>query len=237
MARRLCTVCKARAKPKKVAFVMLGILCGLQAEARFALLQPRARVGISAARPEKAREEVKKLIRKGAKGLLSFGLAGALSPDLAPGAVVVGTAVESKGQTYLCDPAWTDALAKACKADATGFVTGVEVPLVSIEQKESQYVRTGALVADMESQIVAEAAIKAHLPFTVLRIVADGAMLTLPSAARVPLLLDGRVDMRGVLRELALHPWELAALIRLAAATGRAMKSMQKLSAIHWAEV
>ncbi len=216
---------------------MLGVVCGLEAEAEIARRQPGALVALSAARPARARKRAQELVRGGAKGLLSFGLAGALSPDLSPGALVVGTAIESRGRTFLCDAAWSDALERACKADASGFVCGSEVALESTEAKELLFVRTGALIVDMESQAVAEVASEAKIPFTVLRAVADDAMMSLPQAARVPLRLDGTPDMQKILQSLALHPWELAALIRLGAATAKAMKTLRRIGAIHWAEV
>ena len=156
-------------------------------------------------------------------GLLSIGLAGGLAPDLAVGQIVIGTAVG----THPTDTAWTAQLLAANAGAISGPVAGVARPAASTAEKAALHAATGAIAVDMESHIVAEVAAAHGLPFAVLRVIGDSAADTLPAAARVPLRPDGGVAMPAVLAAVARRPWEIPALIRLAGATGGALKRLQ----------
>jgi hopanoid-associated phosphorylase len=156
-------------------------------------------------------------------GLLSMGLAGGLAPDLPVGQLVIGTSVGTRP----ADTEWTAHLLAANPGAVSGPVTGVTSPAASVAEKAALHAATGAIAVDMESHIVAEVAAAHGLPFAILRIVGDSAAETLPAAARVPLRPDGGVAMPAVLAAVARRPWEIPALIRLAGATGGALKRLQ----------
>ena len=156
-------------------------------------------------------------------GLLSIGLAGGLAPELAVGQIVIGTAVGAQ----TADKAWAAQLLAANPGAVSGPVAGVATPAASTAEKAALHTETGAIAVDMESHIVAEVAAAHGLPFAILRIIGDSAADTLPAAARVPLRPDGSVAMPAVLAAVARRPWEIPALIRLAGATGGALKRLQ----------
>lgn len=68
---------------------LIGILCGLKSEARIADRLPNVLVGCSAADPERAQSLAYHMVEKGVSRLISFGLAGATSPDLCAGDLVI----------------------------------------------------------------------------------------------------------------------------------------------------
>lgn len=156
-------------------------------------------------------------------GLLSIGLAGGLSPNLTAGELVIGTSVGP----HMADVDWTARLLAANPGAASGHVAGVAAPAASVAEKAALHASTGAIAVDMESHIVAEVAAAHGLPFAILRVIGDSAGDTLPAAARVPLRPDGNVAMLAVLAAVARRPWQIPALIGLAGATARALKTLQ----------
>jgi hopanoid-associated phosphorylase len=162
-------------------------------------------------------------------GLLSIGLAGGLAPDLAVGQLVVGNAVGD----HPADLNWATRLLAANPGAVSGPVAGVATPAASTAEKAALHAATGAIAVDMESHIVAEVGAAHGLPFAILRVIGDSAADTLPAAARVPLRPDGGIAMPPVLAAVARRPWEIPALIRLAGATGGALKRLQEAHIPH----
>jgi hopanoid-associated phosphorylase len=156
-------------------------------------------------------------------GLLSIGLAGGLAPDLLVGQIVIGSAVGD----HTADMDWLTRLLAANPGAVSGPIAGVATPAASTAEKAALHAATGAIAVDMESHIVAEVAASHGLTFAILRVIGDSASDTLPAAARVPLLADGGVAMPAVLAAVARRPWEIPALIKLAGATGGALKRLQ----------
>ena len=63
-----------------------------------------------------AAKETGHAIKRGAKGLLSFGICGALSPELGVGRVVVGTEVICQNERWRADEVWSNTLTGPCGA-------------------------------------------------------------------------------------------------------------------------
>ena len=97
-----------------------------------------------------------------------------------------------------------------------GAVVGVDRAVRSPGQKLALFTQTEALACDMESHAVAEAARDAGVPFVVLRIVSDPSNRQIPKAALAGLTAAGGVSLGGVLRGVAVRPWELFELLSLA---------------------
>ena len=103
----------------------LGIICALLREARVfggGVIPLRAAVeagddvllAVCGMGGENAAAAARLLLERGAECLVSFGLAGGLSPRLPPGAVVVPAAVlDLRGGRHLADPACRDALLRS----------------------------------------------------------------------------------------------------------------------------
>lgn len=162
--------------------------------------------------------------------VVSFGLAGGLDPDLAPGDLIVATAVSSDSATFDTHPALRRALlvgfAKAGVAAREGVVAGVDAPVMNARDKAALRARTGACIVDMESHVAAAFAAERGLPFAVVRAVSDPANRALPTLAAKAVKPDGGVDIALVLRELAKNPAQLGGLIAAGRDSGKAFAAL-----------
>jgi adenosylhomocysteine nucleosidase len=207
---------------------MLGILCGLEAEAVLVRGIKGAKVFCSAARPDIAQEEAQRLINEGATQLLSFGLAGGLKSGLSAGTLVIGSSVCAVEACLECDADLLASLKKKLPQAIVGPVWASGTILERARDKHTLFLQSGCVCADMESQAVARAALNAGIPFAVVRVVADTAEMDLPPAALVPIQPGGRVNMRFVLQSVAQKPWQIPALMHLGLNTRTAMKALAR---------
>jgi hopanoid-associated phosphorylase len=152
----------------------------------------------------------------GARAVVSFGLCGALDPELLIGDLVIGEAVASPMGTFPGDEHLTGRLAATLTRARRVFVAGSESIVCDRAGKAALRARTGAAVADMESHLAAQAAAAAGAPFVIVRAVSDAADDDLPAAAMAGFRRDGRADVVAVLAALARAPWQLPALVRTA---------------------
>lgn len=166
------------------------------------------------------------LLDGGAVGIVSFGVAGGLAPDLRPGTLVLATAVIGDGVSYGTDPLWRDRLAGAFPQARSGAVAGVARPVVAVAGKADLHARTGALAVDMESLAVARVCHRRGRPFAVLRAVADPAGRALPPLALAGLDGQGGIAPVAVLARLARDPRQVAGLCRLGLDFGRALLAL-----------
>jgi adenosylhomocysteine nucleosidase len=182
----------------------IGVVVGMRAEARIAR-RFWSRVAIGG---EGARE----LLDGGARALLSFGLAGGLSPALRPGDIVVPAAVLSRGVRYATAKD-VDGLPKAGHDE---LIVGADAPVATVEGKRRLWRETGAAAVDMESGAVARIASERGVPFGVLRVICDPAERALPPAALAALDAHGAIGLMRVLASLVGEPRQVGALLRLA---------------------
>jgi hopanoid-associated phosphorylase len=204
----------------------IAAVTGLAAEARIA-----RRAGLDAVatggRPERADALIAGLIRRGAKGLLSFGIAGGLDPRLASGTLVIGDEVRDAGSVWPVDAAWCRALAERLPRDvAVGAVAAAREPVATRAAKQQLRAQSGALIVDLESAAVARLATAAGLPFAVLRAVGDPAAGALPEAALIGLAEDGTTALGAVLVSCLGRPAQIPRLIGLAIETRRALSAL-----------
>lgn len=199
----------------------LVVVTGLAAEARIARGSGVASL-VGAGRADRLAAEIEAAIAGGARRLLSFGVAGALAPQLTPGDLIVGRALIDGPRRAPCDPRWSIAMTERLKRSAPSLrtawadVAGVDAPLADPLAKAALHTATGAAAVDMELAIVARAAERHRLPFAILRAIADPALRTLPPAALVAMRADGGLDLAAVLGALARRPRQLPTLLRLA---------------------
>jgi hopanoid-associated phosphorylase len=202
------------------AALPLIVVTGMAFEARIAR-GPGIEV-VYAARADRLERALEQALARGACGVMSFGTAGGLAPNLAPGTVIVADAIDAPSGQMATDSAWSERIASALRVAlpgtplARGVLAAVAAPVVTQQQKAALHARTGALAVDMESHIAAAQAGARGLPFTVCRVVVDPAGRTLPPAAMVGLRDDGTTALGPILRELARAPAQLPAMIRLA---------------------
>ncbi len=195
---------------------------GLQAEARVAARSPRTRAVVGGGDAASLERLIEQSITNDCRGLISFGMAGALRGDLRPGACLVGREVTHGNGRYPSDEAWTARLkSRLVRAEIVSFA-GVDRPVVTPAQKRALFAETGAAAADMESHLAARTAAKHNLPFAILRVVADPEGRGLPPAALAGMRADGTTDAGAVLRSLGGNPGQFLQLARVATDACRA---------------
>jgi hopanoid-associated phosphorylase len=198
----------------------LIVVTGMAFEARIAR-GPGVEV-VYAARADLLERALAQALARGASGVMSFGTAGGLAPDLMPGALVVADTIAGPAGRRSTDAGWGARIASALRGSMRGVrvesgpMAAVAAPVVSEQQKQALHRDTGALAVDMESHIAAEQAGAHGLPFAVCRAIVDPAWRTLPPAATAGLREDGTTALAPILRELARAPGQLPAMIRLA---------------------
>jgi hopanoid-associated phosphorylase len=152
-------------------------------------------------------------VAPGAAGLISFGMAGAIDPSLNLGDWVVGTGVVG-GFRADCDPRWISALRARVPAAWLGTVQADGRLVSGVAEKAQAFARSGAQVVDMESHLVAEAAVRAGIPFAILRCVSDTAAASLPPAVSVMMRPDGSMHVGAVVGSVLRQPGQIPALAR-----------------------
>lgn len=160
------------------------------------------------------------------RGVISVGLAGALSSLLKVGEVVIADRVIQGRETWRCSDAWRIALAARLPGAHQGPIAASDVVLDTVEAKAVLYEDTGALAVDMESAVAGGFAARRNLPFAVLRVISDGATHALPPAALVAMKPDGGISFARVLGSLVRHPLQVPRLIGTARASNKAFKEL-----------
>ncbi|QCO17259.1 hypothetical protein D3869_18545 (plasmid) [Azospirillum brasilense] len=203
-----------------------AILTGMALEARLAR---RSGLPVACAMGDAAAAlAAHRLLEGGAGGIVSFGIAGGLAPDLRPGSLVLATAVvDEDGAVFETWRPWRDRLQSALPLARSALVAGARIPAATVGDKARLRALTGAVAVDLESLAVARACQAWGRPFAVLRVVADPAWRALPRAALAGLDGAGRMAPGAVLARLVADPRELVALGRLAWDLGRALASLR----------
>jgi adenosylhomocysteine nucleosidase len=171
-------------------------------------------------------QELHRKVRSGARGLISFGIAGGISPGLRPGDVIVANAVITAGGTFSTSTIWSKSLLQALPHAHYMPIFGVEAPVLTVLEKEALWSATGAGTVDMESGAAAEVAAHHELPFAALRVVLDPAHRPIPLSAIAGARADGKTDAGAVLRSLMRRPQDFRGLLRLGSDARIATRSL-----------
>lgn len=152
-----------------------------------------------------------------AAAIISFGIAGGLAPELAPGTKIVArSVVAADGERYFGCPAWSQRLSRALGGVPIADIAGVDAPLTGHAEKRALHIKTGALAADTESHIAAKVAAAYGLPFAAFRVIADPAHRQLPHAALVAIKPDGSLALGAITRSLLRNPRQVPLLLEVA---------------------
>ncbi len=170
----------------------------------------------------KYREDLVHHIRKGVRGIISFGIAGGLAPNLKPGDVIVGNAVITQSDTIRTSTTWSKSLLNSVPDAHHLPIYGAHAPVLSAAGKQALWRDTGAVAVDMESRDVAEAADEAGLPYAVLRVILDPAHRSIPPSALAGARDDGSIDAKAIVKSLLRRPRDLNGLVRLAGESRKA---------------
>src|SRR5882757_8630389 len=135
----------------------------------------------------------------GCGGLISFGVAGGLAPNLKPGSCVIGSAVLDDGVARPTDARWSQRLMRMIPGSMLGTIAGVHEPLALASEKQDLHEKTGALIVDMESHVVARTAAQHGVPLAAIRVVVDPVTRTIPRSALAGTRSDGTIDAMAVM--------------------------------------
>jgi adenosylhomocysteine nucleosidase len=160
------------------------------------------------------------------RGVISIGLAGALSPLLKVGDVVIADQIITGTESWDCHGGWRVRLMARLAHAHQGLVFGSDVIIEKAETKSGLHTATGALAVDMESQVAARFAQERNLPLAGLRVISDDAAHVLPPAALVAMKPDGGIAITHVLGSLLRRPQQLPALIRTARTSNKAFAEL-----------
>ena len=208
-----------------------GAVTGLAAEAEIAR-QAGLVAAAGAGTPKGTERAIRALIEQGVPGLVSFGIAGGLAPNLGGGTLIAPAAVRTaSGEAHWVDVEWHARLTRAAHAAGiplvVGGILGAETIAASAAEKARLHEATRAIAVDLESHRVASAAARARMPFLVFRVIADAADRDLPPAALVPLSRSGHPSVR-VLGSIVVRPGQIPALLALARETRTALDALRR---------
>ncbi|HJU08999.1 MAG TPA: hypothetical protein VJ727_11025 [Rhodanobacteraceae bacterium] len=185
--------------PENADELALGVIVALPAEA--AGLPGRdlgCEVFVAGIGCERARSAAARAIGRGARGLLNWGVAGGLFPQLHSGDLLLPRHVVSeRGEWPIDDRLHMRLLGAVPGVQEIDALYCSNTPVTSLERKRELADR-GFAAVDMESAGVAMAASEAGLPFAVLKAVCD------PASRAVPVLALRMLDQHGRLRVPAL---------------------------------
>lgn len=232
--------------PQSPASRKIGVVTGLASEAAVlaGILDGEAlpvQVVCAGASTERAAALSRDLVAQGCNALMSFGIAGAVSPDLDSGDLIIPDDVliddvDADGNIRdicPCDRQWLEglqaALAEAQLPFCGGMLMGSRKLWRDAKDKEAIHEITEAVAIDMESGAVAAVADDAGLPFLAVRAVADRAQDSLPALVENAVKPDGRPAVGCAIAHLARHPSEIPATLRLARQSELALARLRML--------
>jgi adenosylhomocysteine nucleosidase len=148
---------------------------------------------------QRAAAAAHRLIERGARALLSWGVAGGLSPALSPGDLLLPLRVIAEEGEWNTGAELRARLRHVLAAGALegGDLYCSSTPVTSVESKRALAAR-GMLAVDMESAAVATVAQRAGVPFVAVKAICDPATREIPAAALRLLGHDGSLRWRAM---------------------------------------
>lgn len=185
----------------------------------------------------RAADGARLLIRRfSPQGLVSFGFAGGLAPELARGTLIIGTEVVCEDWSRqgamasrdLVEQFQAAAVAEGLPVHPGKLVTSRHI-IADPSSKAELRDKSGACAVDMETVGIVEVADEAGLPWVAVRAIVDGATDTLPQACVATLRDDGHVATGRLLRMICRSPQLLWDLLRLASDTATARRHLSQV--------
>ena len=160
------------------------------------------------------------------RGVISIGLAGALSSHLKVGEVVIAERIITGLESWDCHAGWRNRLVSRLPGAHQGLQFGSDVVIDQAATKAELHTVTGALAVDMESQVAARFAARRNLPLAALRVISDDAGHVLPPAALVAMKPDGGIALGRILWSVMKKPAQIPALVRTGRASSKAFREL-----------
>lgn len=200
----------------------IAIICGMQTEASI-LNNPPGVVVIQGRNADRdiATDLEAEIAKGGVEAVMSFGVAGGLSPDLGAGDILVAAYVRNGPQIIAADWLWRDAIVASLSGAGAKIKvhTGVfcySTGIVSTSAaKTALRTSSGADAVDMETWIAAQVAAKHGLPFAAVRTISDPVTLDDGPAASAAMTNDGGIDAAAVAGSLVQDPSQIGNLVSL----------------------
>jgi hopanoid-associated phosphorylase len=172
------------------------------------------------------RQRIQGALDPNVRGIISIGIAGALSPDLEAGETVIAERIVTANEAFETDAKWTGRLAGAIRDARIGAILGRSNIAGSTDVKAALFESFGADAVDMESHIAALLARESNLPFAALRVISDRADQSLPPAALAAMKPNGGIALGRVLKSIALNPTQIPALMRTSRESEKAFRTL-----------
>jgi adenosylhomocysteine nucleosidase len=199
---------------------------GLKFEARIA-----AGEGVSvicAGDRQQLRGELREALKARCSGIISFGLAGGLDPELESGRWIVAKTIIAGDVRFETDRRWSSELMQCLPSGMAAKIAGSDAPLADVQAKTALRQSSGAAAVDMESHLAAEIAQAYGVPFAAFRVIIDPADRALPPASLMAQRSDGSLDITRVAGGVLRAPAQVPALLRLALDARRARASLAR---------
>lgn len=222
----------------------LGIITALPFEAAcftgnainpgtYQVVAPNVYVYYAGMGPDNATRAAQSLIELTVDALVSWGVAGALDPQLKSGDTVLPVElVDTEGQHYQVSQTWHAALSNKINGHGV-YSTGRLLSTSDVQHDPQQKTRLGqsvqAVAIDMESTAVAKVARDAHKPFVVIRTIFDTVSMQIPSSSINATDEYGRVSVLKLMTGLLRSPAELLQYPGLTSAFTKARSSLQRV--------
>jgi adenosylhomocysteine nucleosidase len=187
--------------------------------------------------PKRAKAAAAWLIEMGAAAIVNPGLAGGLSPKLAPGQIIVAESAYELNDTRLSGPFYNNLpqvihaldLIRAHGIPAhQGALVSSRHPVLDQTHKAALHQSSQALGVDMESAAVIQTARQAKVACIIIRAVCDPADYTVPRALFDILDQKGRVKWPDLLGACARNPMLIKSLITSGGHFSAARKSLRQ---------
>ena len=135
--------------PRCLRVVMLLAVTGLRREARIVESDDMTTISSGGNQPSLT-QQIAIALRGTARGVVSFGIAGALAPALMPGDCVVASHIIDGSEIIACDAKWLKAIVSWLPDAHVAAIAGSRTILADVDAKAALYRRTGAAAVDME---------------------------------------------------------------------------------------
>ncbi|CAI3938269.1 Nucleoside phosphorylase/nucleosidase [Commensalibacter communis] len=193
----------------------IGVLVGMQSEAKLARHLYPAAIEASGATKEGAKIALNRLIMANVTSIVSFGFAAGLDPLIKAGTILLPNVIHVNGKDYVSDPALRLKLGAEKSKIKVGALLHSDEIITASAEKQELFCKTGCVALDMESGIVAQYCEDHQIPFAVLRVVCDSAARDLPPLACMALSHDGNLNRIQMAKSLLSNPGQIAGLIKL----------------------
>lgn len=221
---------------------LIGVVAALPAEARCLTVRPPAYgeiavggnllIAVCGIGAQAARRGAEALIERRAGMLVSWGTAGALSPSLRSGELLLPEVIRgADGRSLPVDGPSRERLMKRLAGMAAirgGELLQCEAVIRTPADKTHLFTTTGAAAVDMESAAIAAVAATAGVPFLAVRAILDTHLMTIPACALAATDAQGRTHLPTLLAGLWRRPGEIVELLGLACAFRRALASLTR---------